>query len=145
MEREHFPGLCFYGATVLTTSGPEPGDSIIVLRYPVWGNFMLPLKLLGGSPLCLPVSPGAATQGSGLFTLLCTSGEPELAILGNSTSILVCNWNNYRVFINFSGTIIKKQLTNRIQPLEYKKILLLLTLCGLKEGENFQATRGMQS
>ena len=29
-----------------------------------------------------------------------------------------------------------------MQPLKYKKILLLLTLCGLKEGENYQATRG---
>ena len=103
---------------------------------------MLPLKLLGGSPLCLSVSPGAAAQGSGLLTLLCTSGEPELAILGNSILILVSNWKNYRVLINFICTIIKKQLTNRIQPLEYKKILLLLTLCGLKEGENYQATRG---
>ena len=56
--------------------------------------------------------------------------------------ILVSNWKNYRVLINFICTIIKKQLTNRIQPLEYKKILLLLTLCGLKEGENYQATRG---
>ena len=88
-EREHFPGLCFYGATVLTASGPEPGDSIIVLSGRVRGNFMLPLKLLGGSPLCLAVSPGAAAQGSGLLTLLCTPGEPELAILGNSILILV--------------------------------------------------------
>ena len=103
---------------------------------------MLPLKLLGGSPLCLSVSTGAAAQGSGLLTLLCTSGEPKLAILGNSILILVSNLKNYRVLINFICTIIKKQLTNRIQPLEYKKILLLLTLCGLKEGENFQATRG---
>jgi hypothetical protein len=106
---------------------------------------MLPLKLLGGSPLCLSVSPGAAAQGSGLFTLLCTSGEPEQAILGNSILILVSNWNNYGVLINFSSRIIKKHLTNRIQPLEYKKILLLLTLYGLIEGENYQATRGMQS
>jgi hypothetical protein len=145
MERAHFPGLCFYGATVLTTLKPDFGDRTIVLRSPVRGNFMLPLKLLGGFLLCFSVSPGAATQGSGLFTLLCTSGEPELAIIGNSTLILVCNWNNYLVFINFIDTITKKQLTNRIQPLEYKKILLLLTLCGLKEGENFQAARGMQS
>ena len=29
-----------------------------------------------------------------------------------------------------------------MQPLKYKKILLHLTLCGLKEGENYQATRG---
>ena len=29
-----------------------------------------------------------------------------------------------------------------MQPLKYKKILLHLTLCGLKEGENFQVTRG---
>jgi hypothetical protein len=50
---------------------------------------MLPLNLLGGSPLCLAVSTGAAAQGSGLLTLLCTSGEPELAILGNSNLILV--------------------------------------------------------
>jgi len=91
MEREHFPGLGFYGATVSTTSGPEPGDSIIVLSGRVRGNFMLPLKLLGGSPVCLAVSPCAAAQGSGLLTLLCTSGEPELAILGNSIVILVKN------------------------------------------------------
>jgi hypothetical protein len=91
MEREHFPGLCFYGATVKTTSGPKPGDSIIVLSGRVRGNFMLRLKLLGGSPLCLSVSPGAAAQGSGLLTLICTSGEPELAILGNSILILVNN------------------------------------------------------
>jgi len=90
-EREHFSGLCFYGATVLTTSKPEPGDSIIVLSGRVRGNFMLPLNLLGGSPLWPAVSPGAATQGSGLLTLLCTSGEPELAILGNSILILVKN------------------------------------------------------
>ena len=103
---------------------------------------MLPLKLLGGSPLCLSVKPGAAARGSGLLTLPCTSGEPKLAILGNSILLLVSNLKNYRVLINFICTIIKKQLTNRIQPLEYKKILLLLTLCGLKEGENFQANRG---
>ena len=29
-----------------------------------------------------------------------------------------------------------------MQPLKYKKILLHLTLCGLKEGENFQVTKG---
>ena len=103
---------------------------------------MLPFKLLGGSPLCLSVSTGAAAQGSGLLTLLCTSGEPKLAILGNSILILVSNLKNYRVLIDFICTIIKKQLTNRMQPLEYKKLLLLLTLCGLKEGENYQATRG---
>jgi hypothetical protein len=91
MKRGHFSGLCFYGATVSTTSGPEPGDSIIVLSGRVRGNFMLPLKLLGGFPLCLSVSPCAAAQGSGLLTLLCTSGEPELAILGNSILILVKN------------------------------------------------------
>jgi len=89
MEREHFSGLGFYGATVSTTSEPEPGDSIIVLSGRVRGNFMLPLKLLGGSPLCLAVSPCAAAQGFGLLTLLCTSGEPELAISGNSIVILI--------------------------------------------------------
>ena len=66
---------------------------------------MLPLKLLGGSPLCLSVSPGAATQGSGLFTLQCTSGEPELAILGNSTLILVSNWNNYGFLLILSARL----------------------------------------
>jgi hypothetical protein len=91
MEREHFSGLGFYGATVSTTSGPEPGDSIIVLSRRVRGNFMLTLKLFGGSPLCLSVSPCAAPPGLGLPTLLCTSGEPELAILGNSIVILVKN------------------------------------------------------
>jgi hypothetical protein len=30
-----------------------------------------------------------AAQGSGLLTLLCTSGEPELAILGNSNLLQV--------------------------------------------------------
>jgi pilus assembly protein CpaC len=103
---------------------------------------MLRLKLLGGSPLCLSVSTGATAQGSGLLTLLCRSGKPKLAILGNAILIMVSILKNYRVLIDFICTIIKKQLTNRIQPLEYKKILLLLTLCGLKEGENFQAARG---
>ena len=88
---------------------------------------MLRLKLLGDSPLCLSVSPGAAAQGSGLLTLLCTPGQPELAIFGNSILILVSNWKNYRVLIDFICTIIKKQLTNRMQSLEYKAILLLLT------------------
>jgi hypothetical protein len=144
-EREHFPGLYFYGATISTTLGSEPGDSIIVLSGPVRENFMLHLKLLGGFPLCLSVSTGAAVQGSGLLTLLCTSSEPKLAILGNSLLILVSNLKNYRVLINFICTVIKKQLTNIIQPLEYKKILLLLTLCGLKEGETIRPPGGMQS
>ena len=118
MERGHFPGLCIYGATIPTTSGPEPGDSIIVLSGPVRGNFMLPLKLLRDSPLCLAVSPSGAAQESGLLPLLCTSGKLELPILGNSILILVSNWKNYRVLITFIYTIIKKQLTNRLQPLE---------------------------
>ena len=106
MERKHFPGLLYYGATVSTTSGPEPGDSIIVLSCPVRKIFMLPLKP-GGASLCLSVSPGAAAQGSGLLTLLCTFGIPELAIYGNSTPILVSNWNNYRLLIDIICTVIK--------------------------------------
>jgi hypothetical protein len=125
--------------------GTRTLDSVIILSCPVRGNFMLPLKLLRGSPLCVSLSPAAAAQGSGLLTLLCTSGEPELAILGNSLLILVSNWKNYRVLINFIYTIMKKQLTNRMQPLEYKKILLLLMLCGLKEGETIRPPGGMQS
>ena len=102
---------------------PEPWDNIIVLSGCVRGNFMLHLKLLSGTPLCLAVLPGAAAQGRGLLTLLWTSGISAVPILGNSVSILVSNWKNYGVLINFLFTIIKKQLTNRIQPLEYKKIL----------------------
>jgi pilus assembly protein CpaC len=103
---------------------------------------MLPLKLLSGSPLRLAVSPGAAAQGSGLLTLLWTFGMSKVAILGKSILILVSNLKNYRFLINFISTTTKKQLTNRIQPLEYKQKLLLLRLRGLKEGENFQAARG---
>jgi hypothetical protein len=106
---------------------------------------MLLLKLLRGSPLCPSASSGAAAQGSGLLTLLWTSGEPERAILGNSILLIVSNWKNYRVIINFICTIIKKQLTNIMQALEYKKILLLLMLCGLKEGEIIRPPGGMQS
>jgi hypothetical protein len=104
---------------------------------------MLPLKLLGGYSLCLSVSPGPAAQGPGSLTLLCTSSEPKLAILGISILVLVSNLKNCRVLINFICTIKKKQLTNKIQPLEYKKILLLLMLCGLKEGETIRSPGGM--
>jgi hypothetical protein len=106
---------------------------------------MLTPKLLGGALLSLGESPDTAAQGYGLFTLLWTSGISAVAILGNSASILVSNWKNYGVLINFICTIIKKQLTNRMQPLEYKKILLLLTLSGLIEGETVRPTGGTQS
>jgi len=107
---------------------------------------MLPPKLLGGSLLCLSVSPGAAAQGPASLTLPCTSGEPKLAIFGISILVLVSNLKKCRVLINFICTITKKQkkqLTNKIQPLEYKKILLLLMLCGLKEGETIRPPGGM--
>ena len=55
--------IIFYGAIVSTTSGPEPGYSISVLSGPATRNFMLPLKRLGGSPLCLSVSPVGALKG----------------------------------------------------------------------------------
>jgi hypothetical protein len=127
----------------LTTSGPDPWDGIIVLSGPVRGNFMLPFKPLSGSRLRLSVTPGAAAQGAGLLALLYASDDPKLAILDSSTLILVSTWKNHRVLINFICTDIKKQLTNRIQPLEYKKILLIFMLCGLEEGETIRPPGGM--
>jgi hypothetical protein len=47
-------------------------------------------------------------QGLGLLTFLCTSGIPELEILGNSILILVSNWKNHGVLINFICTFVKK-------------------------------------
>ena len=82
-------------------------------------------------------------QGPGSLTLPCTSGKPKLAIFGISFLVLVSNLKNCRVLINFICMIIKKQLTNKIQPLEYKKILLLLMLCGLKKGETIRPPGGM--
>jgi hypothetical protein len=104
---------------------------------------MLPLKLFGGSPLCLSVSPGAAAQGSGLLTFLCASGVPELAILGNWILILVKNWKNHGVLVNFICTFIKKELTNRMQPLKYKIILLLFDFMWLERMGKLSATGGM--
>jgi hypothetical protein len=45
-----FRNIFFYSAIVSTTSKPEPGNRIIVLRGRSRGNFLLALKLLDGSP-----------------------------------------------------------------------------------------------
>ena len=53
-------------------------------------------------------------------------GEPKLVIFGISFLVLVSNLKNCGVLINFICMTIKKQLTNKIQPLEYKKYYCFL-------------------
>ena len=142
MEIEYFFGL-FFMAQLFRQHQDQNLGTVSLFEAFHRGEFYAASELLGGFPLCLSVSPGAASQGPGSLTLLCTSGEPKLAIFGISILVLVSNLKNCGVLINFICMITKKQLTNKIQPLEYKKILLLLMLCGLKGGETIRPPGGM--